>query len=124
MAKNESRRLKPSDLVADREIYAAVKGIAGYAPANPAYTLAALDAAHAELQTKLEQETQAEAEWMAARDKAVAATWNFHNTILGTKDQITAQFGPNSNEVQAVKLKKKAEYKTRARKAKKDDGQK
>ncbi|MCA1592900.1 MAG: hypothetical protein LC754_09675 [Acidobacteria bacterium] len=124
MAKNESRRLKSSDLAADREIYDAVKGIANYAPANPAYTLMALDAAHKDLQTALENETQAEAALATARDNAVAASWKFHNAILGVKDQVTAQFGPDSNEVQAVKLKKKSEYKTRTRKAKNTPPQK
>jgi hypothetical protein len=52
----------------------------------------------------------------AARDALVARQWEFHNTILGTKDQVMAQFGPNSDEVQAVKLKKKSEYKAPKRK--------
>ena len=29
---------------------------------------------------------------------------------LGAKDQVTAQYGPNSNQVQSVKRKKKIEY--------------
>ena len=44
--------------------------------------------------------------------------------MLGAKDQVTAQFGRNSNEVQALKLKKTSEYKARTRKSKKGDGDK
>ncbi len=35
MAKNETKRLKPSVLGADRSAFAALRAIDGYAPANP-----------------------------------------------------------------------------------------
>jgi hypothetical protein len=38
--------------------------------------------------------------------------------VLGAKDQVIAQFGRDSNEAQAVGLKKKSERKPPARKAK------
>ena len=38
--------------------------------------------------------------------------------MLGAKDQVMAQYGPNSNEVQAMNLKKKIEYARPTRKAK------
>ena len=38
--------------------------------------------------------------------------------VLGVKDQVTAQFGRDSNEVQALGRKKPSEYKPRARKPK------
>lgn len=113
MAKNESRRIKPSDLTEDEDIYSAVKGIANYAPANPAYTLDALAATHAELQAVWDKEMQAEGALAAARDNSVAKEWEFHNKMLGVKDQVKAQFGKDSNEVQALGLKKASEYKGR-----------
>jgi hypothetical protein len=42
---------------------------------------------------------------------AVAAEWEFHNLMLGAKDQVIAQFGRDSNEVQAIGLKKSSERK-------------
>jgi hypothetical protein len=48
----------------------------------------------------------------------VARERGFHGLILGAKDQIIAQFGRDSNEAQAVGLKKKSERKPPARKAK------
>lgn len=116
MAKNETSPLPARKLTEDQEIYGAVKGIANYSPANQAYTVAALDAKRAELEGAFQTLAQAEAAAEAARDSLVAKQWEFHNLILGTKDQIVAQFGPDSDEVQAVKLKKKSEYKRPTRK--------
>jgi hypothetical protein len=59
-------------------------------------------------------ETQAAA-LASARDKATAKEWEFHNTILGVKDQVMAQYGRNSDEVQALGLKKASERKAPTR---------
>ncbi|HEY0384476.1 MAG TPA: hypothetical protein VGC64_00625 [Pyrinomonadaceae bacterium] len=109
MAKNETKRIKPSILADDIEVYAALKDIPDYAPANPAYTLAAMDAVHQRLIAAREASTQADARAEAARDDLVAAQWDMHNMTLGAKDQVQAQFGPNSNEIQSMKRKKKTE---------------
>jgi hypothetical protein len=122
MAKDETRQLPPSVLTEDREIYAALKEIKNYAPANQAFAQSAIDTSLSNMVTAQEAEAQAAAAWAAARDDKVAAEWGFHNMILGGKDQVKAQFGPNSNEVQAVKLKKKTEYKSPRRKAKSGNG--
>ena len=119
MAKNESKRLNPAALDADKTAFAALQSIVGYAPANPAYTLAALSAAHSTLTAAQEAEAQAQAAAAAARDEAAAREWAFHNLMLGAKDQVVAQFGRDSNEVQSVGRKRASEYKPRARKAQK-----
>lgn len=116
MAKNETRRIPPSALMEDLDIYSALKAITSYTPSNPAYTLVAVDAIRARLVAKQEAEAQAAAAQESARDDLVAAQWDFHNAMLGAKDQVVAQFGPNSNEVNALKLKKKTEYKNPTRK--------
>ena len=46
------------------------------------------------------------------------AEWEFHNTMLAVKEQVIAQFGKNSDQVQALGLKKKTEYKAPARRGK------
>ena len=53
-----------------------------------------------------------------ARDAAAAAEWELHNAMLGVKEQVIAQFGKNSDQLQALGLKKKTEYKAPTRKAK------
>jgi hypothetical protein len=101
---------------ADESGFAALQAMTGYAPANQAYTLAAITAAHGALQSAWTAESQAEAALAAARDDAVAKEWEFHNLMLGAKDQVTAQFGRDSNEVQALGLKKASERKAPQRK--------
>jgi len=96
-------------LQADDEAFVAFQAIAGYNPANPAYRLEAV-AAHNELRA---QNTLA-----AARDAAIAAIaaqWEFHNLMLGVKDQVIAQYGADSDQVASLGLKKKSERKARVR---------
>ena len=119
---NQSRRLSPSQIAEDEEAFAALKAIANYAPANPAYSLAAIEAAYQKLQDARTAEVQADAAAKAASDNVVEKQSNFHNLIQGTKDQVTAQFGRNSDEVQAIGLKKASEYKAPQRKSKKGSG--
>ena len=116
MAKNETKRLKPSQIQLDIESYEALQAIVGYAPANDRYKLTNLTTNRAQLSTAQLEETQAVATAAAKRDDAVAKEWEFHNNMLGAKDQVLAQFGRDSNEAQAVGLKKKSEYKTRSSK--------
>ncbi len=56
------------------------------------------------------------------RADAAQKEWNFHNLVGGSKDQVTAQFGRNSNQAQSVGRKKPSEYKPRTRGSKKDSG--
>jgi hypothetical protein len=116
MAKNETRRLKPAQIQLDIESYDALVNIDRYAPANPAYSETNATASRTGMGTSQQEETQAVATAAAKRDDAVAKEWAFHNLILGARDQVIAQFGRDSNEAQAVGLKKKSEYKTRTKK--------
>jgi DNA-binding GntR family transcriptional regulator len=107
---NQATRLRPAQIQTDRDAFAALKVVTGYAPANPAYALTTITAAEASLAVAQQAEAQAAAAAAAARDNATAREWEFHNLMLGAKDQIIAQFGKDSNEVQALGLKKKSEY--------------
>jgi hypothetical protein len=111
MAKDQQKRLRPRTLKEDTNAYNALKAIEGYAPINGRYTLANAQQLYDEMIKLRMSETQIEALYKASRDKAVAAEWAFHNTMLGSKDQVKAQFGKDSNEVQAMGLKKISEYK-------------
>jgi hypothetical protein len=116
MAKDQSKRLTPAELASDKEAFDALKGVAGYAPssAQPQLTVANVTTLLGTMTTNQATETQTEAAYKTARDKAVAAEWAFHNAILGCKDQVRAQFGKDSNELQAMGLKKTSEYKKRS----------
>jgi hypothetical protein len=121
MGKNQTRRLRPSQIQTNRENFAALKANPKYAPANPAYTVAAIDAAETGLNSAQQLEVQNDAAAAASRDDAVAKEWEHHNLMLGARDQVVAQFGRDSNEAQAVGLKKKSEYKSPGRKSSKGE---
>jgi len=111
MASNQSKRLNARDLSNDTVTNDALKSVVGYAPVNTQYSVANLKTLFDTMMAAQATETQADAALRTARDKAVLAEWNFHNAILGAKDQIKAQFGKDSNELQALGLKKASEYK-------------
>lgn len=108
---NETKRLRPAQIEEDESGFRALQAIALYEPANQAYSLPAINSAHVLLQSAWTEEAQAEAALATARDIAVAREWAFHNLMLGAKDQVTAQFGRDSNELQALGLKKASERK-------------
>ena len=118
MAKDQNKRITPPVLEADRASFAALQTISGYAPANQAFALAKITEAEAAVRSAQAAEAQAAAALAAARDAAVAREWEFHNLMLGAKDQVVAQFGRDSNEVQAVGRKKSSERKAPVRRAK------
>ncbi|HEX7955604.1 MAG TPA: hypothetical protein VF508_01590, partial [Pyrinomonadaceae bacterium] len=119
---NESKRMRPALVAEDETTFEALQGIADYAPANQAYAVPLIEAAHAAMVRARAAETQAEGAYAAARDTAVAREWEFHNIMLGAKDQVMALFGRNSNEVQALGLKKASERKAPQRRPKSDGG--
>lgn len=106
---DQTRRLSPSILQADIDALAALKNIGGYTPANTNYTLAKMGDTQTSMADAQEAETQRQAELDTARDEATSAEWAFHNVILGAKDQVKAQYGPDSNEWQSLGLTKKSE---------------
>lgn len=117
MAKNETKRIKPALLQTDKECFAAIETLGGYSPINSRYALKALRTMRDDLSGAHEAEAQAIAAAAIARQHALAKEWEFHNLMLGAKDQVVAQFGRDSNEAEAVGLKKKSDYKPRTRKA-------
>ena len=117
MAKNQSRRLSPRKVEADESGFTALQTIKGYTPINHNYSLAAVGSAHDELKSLRDAEARAVAAAAAARESSVAKEWEFHNLMLGVKEQVIAQFGKDSAEVQALGLKRKSDYKPPVRKA-------
>lgn len=111
MAQFENRRIRPDVLQADRDALIAVQNMPGYTPSNVAYTLPILGDALNNMEAARNAEINAQNALNAARDAAIAAEWTFHNALLGAKDQVIAQFGPDSDEVQAMGLKKKSDRK-------------
>lgn len=112
MAKNETVRIRPSLLQQDRDAFAALKDLADYKPAKDEFNVSNVQAIQNTMVDKRDTEAQKQAALDGARDIAVAAEWDFHKAILGAKDQVIAQYGDDSNEMQGLGLKKKSEYKS------------
>lgn len=111
MARNQSKRLPPVKIEADENGFAALQAITDYTPINPAYALKSVATVHAELESLRSAAAQSAMAAAAARAQAIAKEWEFHNLMLGVKEQVIAQFGKDSDEVQALGLKRKSDYK-------------
>lgn len=116
MADQNTRPLSTKQLQDNIDAYLALKDISGYTPSNPAFAFANGTAAKAAMEAAEEAAIQAKVAAEAARDNEIAAQWAFHDFMLGAKIQVKAQFGDSSNEIQALGLKKKSEYKAPAKK--------
>jgi len=115
MARNQVKRISPDNLTADEAAFIAIEALGNYQPARGAYNKVNLVACRDAMEAARELEVKAENNLKAARDDAVASEWEFHNSILGAKVQVIAQYGDDSNEVQALGLKKKSERKSPGR---------
>jgi hypothetical protein len=118
MAKTQTLRIQAQVLKADIDALRALKAISDYKPVNPAYTIQAVAAKHDAMQAALEAESDAQDALAARRDAAVAAQWEYHNTVLGAKNQVVAQYGEDSDQLASLGLKKKSERKAPVRAAK------
>ena len=115
MASNPNRRVHAHTIQTDRESYIAMQSMTDYTPANVSYSSAELVDAYQTMEAALAAEINALNALKAARDTARKAEWNFHEAILGAKDQVIAQYGVDSNQVQAMGLKKKSDRKRSVR---------
>ena len=118
MADKSTQKLRPKDLQEDVDALAALDTFTDYNPSNPAFSKANAAAIKAKTLAKQEKEAQDYAAWQASRDGAVAAERERHDFVLGARAQVKAQYGENSDELQAMGLKKKSEYKKPTKKPK------
>lgn len=109
MANTQRSRVSPQVLQADMDAYLSLKAIAGYQSSNPAHSLGAIAELYDKLRASLETELHAHHAFAAARDASLAMQWEFHDAILGVKNQVKAQYGDDSDQVAALGLKKKSE---------------
>ncbi len=118
MLPTQSRRIKPDILQADLDSQVALAAMTDYKPANTAYSAANITTALTTMQAAQQAELRAQTALDTARDAAAAAEWRFHDAMLGVKDQVIAQYGKSSDQLQALGLKKKSEHKRPVRAAK------
>lgn len=115
------KRIPQPILDADIETLRALSGIDGYTPHNPAYSL---ESAMAALQRMSEFETaliHAENAVAAARSALLNERSTVHKIALGAKDEAIVLFGPDSDQIVALGMKKKSDRNRPRRAAKAAD---
>ena len=115
MAFNQTRRLRTEVLHADHMTLVALQALADYRPHNQNYTPEAISTLKEAVEQARQMEIRAENAYESARNAAIAAEWAMHNAILGAKTQVIAQYGPDSDAIQSLGLKRKSERKRPAR---------
>lgn len=109
------KRLRATIVAADLAAVTALRDIADYRPHNPNYATDVVTAQAQTLQQAREHEARMERALAAARSASQQAEWALHESMLGVKTEVIAQFGPNSEQVKALGLKKRSEYKRPSR---------
>ena len=108
---NFSRRIPTKIINADITAYHGLSTITGYVPSRPEATAKSLKNAYEAMLDRQKQEAELSVMLKAANDATRQAEGEFHAAVLAMKETVRGQFGPDSDEAQAVGYKKKSEYK-------------
>ena len=114
---NPNRKLTDDQIEANREALVALRAMANYKPANAAYTVEAMNTREAAMIAAQQEVVRVQNMLAAARDARDAAELLFHHDMSEAKQQVRAQYGMNSDEVQAMGLKKRNDYRRPRRRA-------
>jgi hypothetical protein len=109
MAKRKTTRVTQRVLNQDRVIAKAVLGLKDYNPANSEFTSDKLREALKKMEDALAAEAKAAEAAAKAREAAIDVEWIFHELVLGTKRQVIAQYGDDSEEIATLGMKRKSE---------------
>lgn len=100
------------DLLAEaRKALIALKGLDDYAPFNQQLTIESIMAIDAQLTALTEQRVVMRNDLNALDNLVSHLEWMLYQGILAARQHCVSQYGPNSDIVEAMGLKKKAAYK-------------
>lgn len=116
MAKN--KRLSAKQLAEQKRDFAGLKSIPNYSPVKAEFEVAAIETVETDLDKLLEKEAQILVQLGDVRDQIAAKGTEFVQKMNGAAQQVTAQFGDDSPELQAIGRIRKSERATRRPKAK------
>lgn len=111
-----TRRLRPQIISQDVTSLHGLQTISTYDTTRAEAAVENLQQVYQAMLTQQQVETEKLALYRAASDAARLAEWEFHNAILAMKEVVRGQYGSDSNQAQAVGLKKKSERKRPSRK--------
>ncbi len=106
-----NRRLSPQIIDQDVDSLNGLKTVSSYKTSRSEATSETLQQAYQTMLTQQQGETEKLALYRAASDAARLAEWEFHNSVLAMKEVVRGQYGSDSDEAQAIGLKKKSDRK-------------
>ncbi|MEH2444309.1 MAG: hypothetical protein V7K18_00550 [Nostoc sp.] len=113
---DKTRRLPSQSISQDINSLHGLQTVGTYDTTRADASVANLLQAYQDMLMQQQAETEKLTLYRAATDGARLAEWEFHNAILAMKEVIRGQYGSDSDEAQAVGLKKKSERKRPSRK--------
>ncbi|MEH2329384.1 hypothetical protein [Nostoc sp.] len=113
---DKTRRLPSQSISQDITSLHGLQTVSTYDTTRADASVANLLQAYQDMLTQQQAETEKLTLYRAATDSARLAEWEFHNAVLAMKEVIRGQYGSDSDEAQAVGLKKKSERKRPSRK--------
>ncbi|MEH2137172.1 hypothetical protein [Nostoc sp.] len=113
---DKTRRLPSQSISQDITSLHGLQTINTYNTTRADASLANLQQAYQAMLVQQQTETEKLTLYRAAADAARLAEWEFHNAVLAMKEVVRGQYGSDSDQAQAVGLKKKSERKRPNRK--------
>ncbi|OUL25417.1 hypothetical protein BV372_28050 [Nostoc sp. T09] len=113
---NTTNRLRPLVISQDVDSLHGLQTIGTYDTSRADASVANIQQAYQAMMVQQQAETEKLALYRAAADAARLAEWEFHNAILAMKEVVRGQYGSDSDQAQAVGLKKKSDRKRPSRK--------
>ena len=111
-----TRRLPPQSISQDIASLHGFQTISTYNTTRADASAANLQQAYQTMLSFQQAEIEKLTLYRAAADAARLAEWEFHNAVLAMKEVVRGQYGSDSDQAQAVGLKKKSERKRSNRK--------
>ncbi|MEH2209940.1 hypothetical protein [Nostoc sp.] len=113
---NTTNRLRPQTISQDIDSFHGLQTVINYNTTRADASSANLQEAYQAMLISQQTETEKLALYRAAADAARLAEWEFHNAVLAMKEVVRGQYGSDSDQAQAVGLKKKSDRKRPSRK--------
>lgn len=113
----KKKRLSPNQLAEVKSSFAGLKQIAGYTPLKEDFKVSAIQEIDTALDNLLTQESQILAQIADLRDKIADKGSEYVQRMNGASQQVIAQFGDDSPEIQSLGRKRKSDRAPRRQKS-------
>ena len=115
-SQDTTRRLRPQVIDQNIDSFHGLQTISTYDTTRADASAANLQQTYQAMLAQQQAETEKLALYRAAADAARLAEWEFHNAVLAMKEVVRGQYGSDSDQAQAIGLKKKSDRKRPTRK--------